>query len=108
MLEIAHIGLMPLNNNKYNKGKGAFKAVQYIGFGLPTIVSNVGFSSKVIDNRYNGFIYDEYSDWKEGLLNLCQDKELWLKMSNNSRCKWESDFNALRIIDVLSELIKGE
>lgn len=107
MLETAHIGLMPLNNNKYNEGKGAFKAVQYIGFGLPTIVSNVGFSSDVIENNHNGFVYDNYSEWKEGLLKLCQDKELWMNMSNNSQLKWKNEFNAAQIIEFLTCIIKN-
>ena len=50
----SHIGLMPLIENEFTKGKCAFKAVQSIGCGLPVILSDVGMNKDVIE-KGNGF-----------------------------------------------------
>lgn len=95
-LEKAHIGLMPLLDNEYTKGKGGFKAVQYLGMGIPAIVSAVGYNCQVINHGENGFLCQDDNDWKTGILSLCEDREKWLAYSRRAREKWERDFNPNR------------
>lgn len=93
-LKKAHIGLMPLQDTEYTKGKGGFKAIQYIGMGLPSIVSAVGFNSQVIENGYNGFLCKKQTDWSQYVLDLAKDEQQWKQFSMNARQKWEKMFNA--------------
>jgi glycosyltransferase involved in cell wall biosynthesis len=97
----AHIGLMPLPNNNLAKGKCAFKAVQYIGFGIPVIASNVGFNKEVINDGKNGFLIDNHSDWINKVNSLATDINLWQKFSNNARTKWIKEFNT---DDILAQI----
>jgi glycosyltransferase involved in cell wall biosynthesis len=93
-----HIGLLPLDNNNLTKGKCAFKAVQYIGFGIPVIASNVGFNKEVIKNGENGYLIDDKKEWVTKVISLSTNTELWGKFSINSRSRWLKDFSAEDII----------
>ena len=72
-LKNAHIGLMPLEENYYTPGKCGFKAVQYIGMGLPAIVSDVGFNTEVVRDEYNGFVVSCKGQWTERIVQLAFD-----------------------------------
>ena len=52
---ISHIGIMPLKDTEYTKGKCAFKAIQYMSAGLPVIISPVGLNNEVINHGESGF-----------------------------------------------------
>lgn len=96
-----HIGLMPLDSNKLTLGKCAFKAVQYIGFGIPVVASNVGFNKEVIIDKFNGYLIAENEAWTEKIISLSTIKELWLELSKNSRDQWIENFNTT---DIFSKL----
>ena len=93
-LSEAHIGLMPLENTEYTKGKGGFKAVQYIGMGLPSIASNVGYNSHVIMTGYNGYLCNRDEDWYQYILELAINEKLWNDFSYHARQSWEKMFDA--------------
>lgn len=57
------IGVMPLKNDKWAKGKCGFKALQYMALGIPTIASLVGVNSTIIKDGINGFLVEEPDEW---------------------------------------------
>jgi len=95
-LKSAHIGLMPLEDTEYTRGKGGFKAVQYIGAGIPAVVSDVGFNSQVIDHSVNGILVKHKTDWIHSIYRLATDEKLWMEYSQAARLKWEKDFNSMQ------------
>lgn len=104
-LKIAHIGLMPLKDDEYTRGKGGFKAVQYIGAGIPAIVSNVGFNSQVVEDSVNGRLVQNSEGWIQSIYDLSTNYEMWIQNSRNARKKWEKDFNSDRNLEFWLELI---
>jgi glycosyltransferase involved in cell wall biosynthesis len=62
-----NIGIMPLTEDPWSKGKCGFKALQYMSLGIPALVSPVGVNKVIVDNDINGFICSNYSEWLEGL-----------------------------------------
>lgn len=106
-LKNAHIGLMPLEENYYTPGKCAFKAVQYIGMGLPAIVSDVGFNTEVVRDEYNGFVVAYKGQWTERIVQLVFDSQLWKTISNNARAVWRENFNTKDVQERLKEIIKS-
>lgn len=101
----SHIGLMPLESNQYTLGKAGFKAVQYIGMGLPTIVSDVGFNRDVISNKVNGFVIKDNKEWVESILSISNNYEIWISMSEKARDTWKDKFNSDDINLELQKLI---
>ena len=68
-----HVGLMPLEDDPWAKGKCAFKALQYMALGIPALVSPVGMNSEVVQHGYNGYICRTPEDWHQGLRALLTD-----------------------------------
>lgn len=57
------LGLMPLTDDDWSKGKCGFKALQYLSLGIPAVVSNVGVNKKIIKHGLNGFLIDKPEQW---------------------------------------------
>ncbi|MBT8763332.1 glycosyltransferase [Desulfohalobiaceae bacterium Ax17] len=70
LLKECHIGLMPLPNNEYTKGKCGFKLIQYMANGLIGIASNVGFNNELISDGYDGFLCKDNDDLKSIITNI--------------------------------------
>ncbi|MDN3954746.1 glycosyltransferase [Sporolactobacillus laevolacticus] len=107
-MELSHIGIMPLENNKFTIGKGAFKLIQYESAGMPVLGSNVGFNSAAVDHGVNGFLIHNSQEWIKYLINLSIDQRKWAEMSAASRRKWESEFNCRKNLawwrDIITDL----
>jgi glycosyltransferase involved in cell wall biosynthesis len=72
----ADVGIMPLTDNEWTRGKCAFKLLQYMAAGLPCVASPVGASREAITDEYNGFLATTPSEWHEALRRLLASAEL--------------------------------
>src|SRR5262249_14824025 len=57
------VGIMPLPEDPWTLGKCAMKAIQYLGIGVPAVVSPVGANEEVIEHGVNGFHARTTEDW---------------------------------------------
>ena len=80
-----HIGLMPLEDDLWAKGKCAFKALQYMALGIPALVSPVGMNTKVVQHGQNGFICATPADWETSLRQLLADAGLRQRLGQTAR-----------------------
>lgn len=74
------IGIMPLTDTSWERGKCAYKLIQYMACGLPVIVSSVGVNNEVILQGVNGFLPAHENEWISYLYQLMADKELRVQM----------------------------
>jgi glycosyltransferase involved in cell wall biosynthesis len=88
-----NVGVMPLLDDKWAKGKCGFKALQYMSLGIPALVSPVGVNTKVVDNKVNGFICQSPEDWKSALEELMSNQTLLEEVSKNTRIKIENFYS---------------
>ena len=58
------IGLMPLPDDAWTRGKCGFKALQYMALGIPAVCSPVGANCEIIDDGENGFMPGTSDDWE--------------------------------------------
>ena len=79
------IGIMPLVDDEWAKGKCGFKILQYMALGIPTVASSVGVNSKIINQGENGFLCNHADDWKKHLGSLIASQELRLRIGNAGR-----------------------
>lgn len=70
------IGIMPLPNDKWSKGKCGFKGIQYMALGKPTVMSPVGVNTEIIDDGINGYLANSDDEWIEKLEKLIDSNEL--------------------------------
>ena len=81
------IGIMPLPDDEWTKGKCGFKALQYMALGIPAVVSRVGVNEKIVSHGVNGFIATTHDEWFKSLDLLIQDKMLRFNMGEAGRKK---------------------
>jgi glycosyltransferase involved in cell wall biosynthesis len=79
------IGVMPLTDSAFARGKCAFKLIQYMAAGLPVVASPVGMNSSVVDNGRNGFLSSTEAEWESALRRLIDDPALRKQMGENGR-----------------------
>ena len=88
-----NVGIMPLPDNIWTKGKCGFKALQYMALGIPAVVSDVGVNAEIVDHDVNGCVCKTTADWKLYLSKLMSDKEYLIRLSNKTREKVVSGYS---------------
>lgn len=81
------IGLMPLTDDVWAKGKCGFKLLQYLALGIPAIATPVGVNTSIIEPGVNGFLCDSLKLWEEKIKVLIESAELRKKMGESGRTK---------------------
>jgi glycosyltransferase involved in cell wall biosynthesis len=74
------IGIMPLPDDQWERGKCAYKLIQYMACGLPVVASPVGMNKEVVRHGENGFLATTEEEWIYTLKTLIQDAELRKRM----------------------------
>ncbi|MGD0552285.1 MAG: glycosyltransferase family 4 protein [Sedimentisphaerales bacterium] len=74
------IGLSPLADNNFTRGKCGFKILQYQAAGLPVVASPVGVNAELVRDGLNGYHATTVLDWVEKLSALIKDTSLRTKM----------------------------
>ena len=70
------IGIMPLPDNEWTKGKCAMKGLQYMALKVPTIMSPVGVNKEIIQHGVNGYLASTNEEWEQSLELLINDANL--------------------------------
>jgi glycosyltransferase involved in cell wall biosynthesis len=97
------IGLMPLEDTPWSRGKCAYKALQYMACGVPPLVSNVGVSAAVVADA--GYVATEDGHWLEGLHLLAEDADMRTRLGAMGRRRVEQDFSFDRWMPVLAHIL---
>lgn len=79
------IGIMPLQQHIWAKGKCGFKAIQYLALGIPAVASSVGVNKKIVLDQKTGFLADTNETWFKSLEKLILDVNLRKKLGENGR-----------------------
>ena len=74
------IGLMPLNDDLWSRGKCGLKIIQYLSVGVPVVCSPVGINSDIVQDGENGFWATNDQEWVDRLSILIQNQELRYQM----------------------------
>ena len=86
------IGLMPLPDNPWTRGKCGFKALQYLALGIPAVCSPVGVNSEIITHDENGLLATTPEEWLAALTRLVDDPERRTAIGEAGRCRAEADY----------------
>jgi glycosyltransferase involved in cell wall biosynthesis len=79
------IGVMPLPDDEWSRGKCAFKALQYMALQIPTVVSPVGVNATLIQHGINGFLASTEEEWSRYLLLLVENQTLRRELGKRGR-----------------------
>jgi len=101
------VGIMPLADDEWTKGKCSFKMLQYMAVGVPVVVSPVGMNREVLQKGTVGLGAETDEQWYEGLESLYRDWSLQKKMGMSGREVVEQYYNAADIAQELAEIFKS-
>ena len=105
-LAAAHIGVMPLTDDAWSRGKCAFKLLQYMAAGLPCVASPVGANTEAVIDGVNGFHARTVDDWERSLQSLIESPELRARFGANGRAHVESRYAMRRYQERYLELLR--
>ncbi len=101
------VGLMPLADDKWTRGKCAFKMLQYMAVGLPVIVSPVGMNRDVLEKGDIGFSASSPDQWYDALVSLYENRTLGVELGLEGRKVVEQFYNADIIARELADIFKS-
>lgn len=70
------VGLAPLVDSRYNRGKSGIKAIQYWALGVPVVASRLPMYEEIVEDGENGFLAGETAEWFGSLTALVADAPL--------------------------------
>ncbi len=91
-LAAAHIGVMPLTDDEWARGKCAFKLLQYMAAALPCVASPVGANTEAVIDGFNGFHARTVDDWERHLEALIRSPQLRARFGASGRAHVESRY----------------
>ena len=101
------VGLMPLADDEWERGKCGMKALQYMALGIPPVVSPVGANTTIVRHGVNGMLAGTDEEWVAHLEALGHDPELRARLGREARRTVENEYSAIvhapRMAQVLRE-----
>ena len=74
------VGIMPLADDEWTRGKCSFKLLQYLSAGIPAVASPVGMNVEVLSEGSGGCLARSKSEWIDALLMILNDSEYNYRM----------------------------
>jgi glycosyltransferase involved in cell wall biosynthesis len=102
--ETMDIGLMPLDDTPWSRGKCAYKALQYMACGIPAVVDDVGISADTV--RGAGCIATGKAQWLESLEALAVDASLRAQLGRVGHERIESRFSLDRWLPTIAGILR--
>jgi glycosyltransferase involved in cell wall biosynthesis len=88
-----HIGIMPLPDSEFERGKCGFKIIQFLALGIPAVASPVGVNKNIIEKDVNGFLCATKEEWYTALEKLLSDEKLREEMGIAGRKKIAENYS---------------
>ncbi|OEU47122.1 MAG: glycosyl transferase family 1 [Desulfobulbaceae bacterium S5133MH15] len=105
------IGIMPLPDSPWERGKCGYKLIQYMACGKPVVASSVGANRKIVEHGVNGFLAGPTEEWLQALTVLRDNPDLREKMGTAGRKKVEEKYciqvTARRLLSIIQSVGKN-
>lgn len=100
------VGLMPLPDSDWGRGKCAFKMLQYLASAVPAVASPVGMGAQLLDMAEVGMGAHSHDDWVEALLALYSDRDRSARLGRTGRSLVERRFSLPVIAEQLAACMR--
>lgn len=111
-LQSIDIGIMPLPDTEFERGKGGFKLIQYMGVGVPVVCSPVGVNAEIVTDGTNGYLAGTEEVWFEKLSLLIEDENLRERLGRKGRESIQDKFtieaNAAKFVEIILSNSKSQ
>ena len=79
------VGIMPLEDSPWERGKCGFKLIQYMACGKPVVASPIGMNTTLVDDDENGYLASDHDKWRDTLIQLNKNSEKAKRMGERGR-----------------------
>lgn len=104
------IGIMPLTDAPFERGKSGYKLIQYMACGLPVIASPVGVNSEIVLEGHTGFLAHDPPWWEARLVQLANDALMRRRMGEAGRARAVERYSlasqAPRLIEIFRSVVE--
>ena len=100
------IGIMPLPDNDFTRGKCGCKALQYMAMGLPTICSPVGMNCELVQPGINGLLAGSLDEWGRSLQRLVDDVVLRRQIGKHGRRHVIEHFSVATAVEQMGDVFE--
>jgi glycosyltransferase involved in cell wall biosynthesis len=101
------VGIMPLADTEWTRGKCSFKMLQYMAVGVPVIVSPVGMNRDVLALGSVGLSATNPAEWLEAFERLYADREAARTMGKAGRAVVEQSFSRTAVTALLADVFRS-
>ena len=103
---IFDVGIMPLVDDEFQRGKCGLKLLQCMAAGIPTIASPVGVNSEIVREGVTGFLARTPDEWHDALGALARSPALRVDMGRAGRARCEADYSLRRWFPTLQTIFE--
>jgi glycosyltransferase involved in cell wall biosynthesis len=104
------IGIMPLDDSPFQRGKCGYKLIQYMACGLPVIASPVGVNAQIVRDGRNGFLASSQEEWRAALAKLIGSSSLRSTLGSQGRQiaveEYSLAVHAPRLVGLVQDVIR--
>ena len=108
LISECHVGIMPLADSPWEKGKCGLKIIQYMACGLPVVASPVGVNNEIIDDGINGYTASSIKEWTDKLIFLYDNQDLLYSLGRNGREKVKSQYSLQKYAPYYANILKSK
>lgn len=105
------IGIMPLPDGPWERGKCGYKLIQYMAAGKPVVASPVGVNVEIVEGWQSGMLADSHAQWHQALSALLANPDMRLSLGKNGRRAVEQHYSlqaqAPRLAEILYQAARG-
>ena len=106
------IGIMPMPDNEWSRGKCGFKGLQYMALGTAVVLERVGVNPDIVSAGVNGLLANGPEEWSKALGSLITDADLRDRLGREARRTVEERYSVKawrdRYLEVFNELIENK
>jgi len=100
------VGIMPLPDEPFERGKCGYKLIQCMACGKPVIASPVGANKVIVRSGINGFLADTDEEWESAFAALLSDVNLRETMGMEGRKAVESSYSLMAIAPIMANAMR--
>ena len=101
------IGIMPLADEPFERGKCGYKLIQYMACGKPVVASPIGANRIIVREGVEGFLPSDLSRWGDAMGKLCDDPPLRKRLGTAGRERVETEYSLQVTAPRLEKLLRS-